>query len=489
MNTPRNARKPLKVPKPMAERKRKRFPWWTIPVIILCLALLGAAYVVADDAIAQYDQFNEMRAAIAPDVFYGPVFIDDIAISGMTWAEAEEALSAQKEAKAKAFDVQLTAGDMQWEITSDQIPLEWDTEKLLQKAYMIGRIGTLEKRYSQVMNLSTPVNLYSQFTYDASAVREITNQVARELTIEPVNAAVVAFDLTGRTFAYSSEQPGQSVNADSLFRSVIDHLDNGTNGITIMVPVEVRDATVTRADLEQNYGRIASFTTKTTSNSNRNNNIRIAADAFNGKMILAGGTISFNETTGQRTPEKGYLEAGAIENGRTVQEYGGGVCQVSSTLFNALLRANCEIVSRKPHAWPSDYVPRGEDATVDWPNLDLVMRNPTDAPMFLTAWYEDQTVTIEVYGLSLGDGVTIDLESVTTYTKQPTEVVYTYNASLPVGTQQKLKEPRTGYSVQTYKIVKQNGLEISREEMYKSEYRMISEEYEYNDGNPPPAVP
>jgi len=202
-------------------------------------------------------------------------------------------------------------------------------------------------------------------------------------------------------------------------------------------------------------------------------------------MIAPGGTISFNETTGQRTREKGYLEAGAIENGRTVQEIGGGICQVSTTLFNALLRAGGEIVSRKPHAWPSTYVPRGEDATVDWPNLDLVMKNPSSAPMFLTAWYADQTVTVEVYGLSLGDGVRVELESVTTYTKKPTEVVYTYNGGLPLGTTKKVKEPRTGYTVDTYKVTYLGTQEIAREKLYTSNYRTIYEEYEYNDGNPP----
>ena len=481
-------RKPVK-PKRPATEKKKRFAWWTIPVIIVCLGALVYAYGVAEDQLAQYDKFNTMRAAISQDVIYGPVYIDDVLLTGMTMDEARQALTGHKEETAKAFEVTIAAGDSQWHISSEDVPMTWNTEALLQKAYMIGRSGTLEQRYGQVTQLSEPVKLYSQFSYNKDAVRKVTDAVAINLAVDAVDASVVAFDVVNRTFAFSDEQYGQSVDAMKLYQTVISHLDNGQYGSTVQVETNPVAPKVTRAELEPGFGKIASFTTKTTDDSNRNNNIKLAADAFNGKMILPGETISFNETTGQRLPEKGYKEAGAIENGRTVQEVGGGVCQVSSTLFNALIRANCEIVSRKPHAWPSDYVPRGEDATVDWPNLDLVMRNASNAPMFITAWYQDRTVTIEVYGYSLGEGVSIGIESETTYTKEPTEVVYTYNEKLPVGTTQLLKKPRTGYSVQTYKIWYQNGVETSREKFYTSDYRMISEEYEYNDGKPPETNP
>lgn len=466
--------------------EKKRFPIWTVPVIVICACLLVAAWVVADEQLTRYDRFNDMRAVVASDVFHGSLYIDDLPLNGMTMDEARAALAERTDAQGQSFEVNLVAGDEQWRIASEQVPMQWDTESLLRKAYMIGRSGTLEQRYQQITSLSEPVYLASEFTYDRTAVREIVDRVAAELTVAPVDAAVVAFDVANRTFAFADDQPGQTVDADALYEAVTAKLDSGQYGETVEVEIISNAPEVTRADLDRNYQRIATFTTKTTSDSNRNTNINLAAYALNGQMISAGGTISFNETTGQRTREKGYLEAGAIENGRSVKEVGGGVCQVSTTLFNAMLRADCEIVSRKPHAWPSDYVPRGEDAAVDWPNLDLVMRNTSGAPMFITAWYDNQQITVEIYGLSLGEGVSIELESTTTYEKKPTEVVYTYNGNLPVGTTQELRKPHTGYAVDTYKVWLRNGEEVSREKIYTSDYRMISEEYEYNDGNPPP---
>ena len=192
-------------------------------------------------------------------------------------------------------------------------------------------------------------------------------------------------------------------------------------------------------------------------------------------------TFSFNEATGQRTASKGYKEATAIAGGQNVPEIGGGVCQTSSTLFNAVARANLEIVYRSPHAWPSSYVPKGMDATVNWPNLDFKFRNNTDWPVFIIASYSNRKVTVEIYGMSLGDGVSIDLESKVTQTiKPPSGVNYVLNEELPVGTEKKTISARTGYVVDTYKVWYKNGVEINREKMFTSNYKMYQETVEYH---------
>lgn len=465
--------------------KKRKFPIWTIPVIVVCSALLVLAYIFADGQISQYNAFNLKRASISGDTFYGNVYVDDIALSGLTMEQAQEILQAQNSEIETNFELFIAFGEHTWRVTSNELPLLWNTDLQLEKAYMIGRTGTLEERYAQVRNLREPVYLTSAYTYDKSNVRELANQISSILSYDGEDSNVVAFDAVNRTFAFSEDKPGQQVNSEKLYQDIINALDQKQYGRTIPVDVTVVPARITKAELSANYGRISSYSTITTNDANRNTNIRLAAMAINGSRIPAKGTLSFNETTGQRTAEKGYMEAGAIENGRTTREIGGGICQVSTTLFNALARANCDIVKRKPHAWPSDYVPRGEDATVDWPGTDLVMKNPTDWPMFVVAWYENQHVTVEIYGRMLDKNIKIDLESETTYTKQPSEVIYTYNASLPLGTRQQIRKPHTGYTVVTYRVTYQDGIEVSRAKFYQSDYRVINEEYEYNDGKPP----
>ena len=196
---------------------------------------------------------------------------------------------------------------------------------------------------------------------------------------------------------------------------------------------------------------------------------------------MPGEVFSFNQTTGQRTEAKGYKEAIAISGGQTVPDIGGGVCQTSGTLFNAIARADLEVVYRSPHAWPSTYVTIGQDATVNWPDLDFRFRNNKDTPIFIISWYKDRKIAVEIYGLSLGDGVTIELESDVVKTiRPPSDVKYVQNTNLAAGTSKQTIEARTGYVVDTYKVWYRNGQEFKREKMYTSNYKSYQRTVEYN---------
>ena len=168
-----------------------------------------------------------------------------------------------------------------------------------------------------------------------------------------------------------------------------------------------------------------------------------------------------------------------------VDDTGGGVCQTSSTLFNAVVRADLEIVKRSAHSWPSSYVNKGEDATVNWPSLDFVFRNNGDYPVFVIAWYEEQTVTVQIYGKLLPNGQTIDLESEVVKTIKPDDaVLYTLDTSLPVGTRKAGRKKRTGYVVDTYKVYKDaDGNVAERQKLWTTTYRAMQDEILYNDGS------
>ncbi len=168
--------------------------------------------------------------------------------------------------------------------------------------------------------------------------------------------------------------------------------------------------------MKEHFGRISYAQTKTTSNSNRNRNIQLATAEFNGMRVEPGETVSFNATTGERTEAKGYRPAGAYSGGVLVQEPGGGVCQVSTTLYNAAVKADLEIIERSPHTRVSDYVPIGLDAAVNWPGQDFKFKNTSDYPIFIVAEFADQKLTFKIYGKQLDDGVYIKLESEKTET-------------------------------------------------------------------------
>ncbi|NLE20185.1 MAG: hypothetical protein GX623_05135, partial [Clostridiales bacterium] len=232
---------------------------------------------------------------------------------------------------------------------------------------------------------------------------------------------------------------------------------------------------------QNSFTQLASFSTKTTSDENRNNNISLASQSVNGKTVMPGETFSFNQATGQRTIEKGYQGAPAILGGVLIDDVGGGVCQVSSTLFNAAALAGMTIVDRSPHAWPVSYLDRGLDAAVNWPNLDLKFRNDKDTPVFLVAYYSKRAVHVEVYGMlsAPGEAVRLETQQISS-TPPPLEPVMQANPSLPYNTTKELKKARTGYVVDTYRVFLRNGAEYRREKLFTSRYPMVQQVIEYN---------
>jgi vancomycin resistance protein YoaR len=435
----------------------------------------------AQRQVKAYEVFQHMRSVVARSTFYDGVRVDGVPLAGLTLDEALARLAARDQQEDQSFEIFLTAGDARWRVSSSEVPLHRNTETLIRQAYTLGRTGTLEERYSEITAMSTTgVDYTSQMWYEKSAVRALTDQVARRLTIEGHDAQVADFNFATRQFTFTDALAGQTVDPDQLFIQVTAALDSQDYGAVIPVTINHVKPSITREEVQAMYGKVSGFTTSTTANENRNTNISLAARAINGTVLQPGDVFSFNDTTGQRTYAKGYREAGAIQNGTLIDEVGGGVCQVSTTIFNALVRSGLDISMRNPHAWPVDYVNRGEDAMVNWPDKDLRMKNTTGGPIYIIGSYANRTLTFEVYGRKLDDGVTIDLFSQTTASTPPAETVYTRNASLAPGTETVTRSARTGYKVTTYKVTYQYGKEISREAFYKSDYRMYGKMVEYN---------
>ena len=441
------------------------------------------------DTVNAHETYKQFMAG---DRIYEGIYIDGVHVGGMTQQEAINAVNATGQVAGSSFVISVSGLGYTWNIDSNSVPLYRNTAEVVELAYSLGRgnstairgtgVTPFRQRLNTVLALyQQPTAFYTQMSYDHDAVRSLTSGIAASINRDPVNASVAQFDMNTRTFSFNSDQSGLYIDPEYLYQQVISRLDSGVYYDTVYFEPQVLLASVTKAELMNSFTRIASYTTETTSNSNRNTNVDLSAQAISCTTVLPGETFSFNQATGQRTAEKGYKEATAISGGQSVPEIGGGVCQTSSTLFNAVARANLEIVDRSPHAWPSTYVPKGMDATVNWPNLDFKFRNNTEWPIFIVASYKSRKVTVEIYGMTLGDGITIDLESKVTKTiDPPDEPKYVQNTNLAPGTEEVTIKARTGYQVETYKVVYQNGEEISRELLCKSTYRAYQETIEWN---------
>lgn len=509
---------PLKKPKHYKTRRQRRATNIACSIIIL-VCMLGIAalgilvapqlmgvqftslpnYAFVNGSIMEldpvvYSQYKTNRQYLSSNTILPGVYIDGIDMGGKTIDEARAAVNNVSATNGVDFQIIVNVGNKNWSIDATKVPMSRDTDDIIMQAYAFGRQNTpnirsmgvtpFQERMNTAMQLcSVPQGLYTTLSYDRQTIRAMTDSIVNYVNRDPVNASVASFDFTTRRFTFNDDVYGAYIDPDMMYNQVIGCLDSGNYHTTIRVEPDVILAPVTKAELMNSFTKISSYTTTVSSggSNNRNTNIRLSTAAINGKTVLPGETFSFNAATGQRTAEKGYREATAIAGGQSVPEIGGGVCQTSSTLFNAVARANLEIVSRSPHAWPSNYVPKGMDATVNWPNLDFKFRNNTDWPIFIVAEFSNKKLTVDIYGMSLGDGVTIDLESKVVQTiKPPNETVYVYNEELPIGTEKQTIEARTGYVVETYKVWYRNGQEINREKMFNSNYKMYQKTVEYH---------
>ena len=206
---------------------------------------------------------------------------------------------------------------------------------------------------------------------------------------------------------------------------------------------------------------------------NRATNIMLAAQSINGTILLPGETFSYNRTVGDTTPEKGYTLGGTYINGKVVQSYGGGICQVSSTLYNAVVLANLDIKMRYNHSSVVGYVKIGRDATVSYGTKDFQFINSRKYPIKIVATAKNGVLKMEVYGIPEEQEYEVSIESEVLQTN-PYSISYNYNSEMAKGKQKVTVKGVNGYKSITYKIKKLNGEVVSKEVLSKDTYNPMN---------------
>jgi len=227
---------------------------------------------------------------------------------------------------------------------------------------------------------------------------------------------------------------------------------------TYTIPATLTPAKITAADLEEKLFRDTLANTSTELNEGneaRTKNVRLASEAINGTILNPGDEFSYNDVVGERTEERGYQIAGAYAGGEVIEEYGGGVCQPSSTLYMAVLRADLEVTERSNHSFTVSYTPLGEDATVSWGGPDFKFRNDTDYPVKILAEQTDGQMIMTLLGTKTSDK-TVETRTEVVETISP-DTVTVEDSSLYEGESEVYQGGITGYSTRTYKQITENG--------------------------------
>ena len=250
-------------------------------------------------------------------------------------------------------------------------------------------------------------------------------------------------------------------------------LEEDEEEYSIPLKITIADKTVNDLGEDAFPNVLGTFTTRyDASNKNRSNNISLASEKIDGTVIMPGETFSYNQTVGKRTIDAGYKEAGAYAGGKVVQEVGGGICQVSSTLYNAVLYANLEIVDRSNHYFETSYVDPGRDATVSWGSVDFKFKNNRKYPIKIEAISKNGVTKMSIKGIKEEKEYEVIIQSKVTSIIQK-NVKYKEDHSLDSAVEQVEQEGHNGCTSKTYKILKLNGAIVSTEEISADYYHAL----------------
>lgn len=316
------------------------------------------------------------------------------------------------------------------------------------------------------------------FLNDISSKNETINIPVNNVGAEPINLDAIYKDIfklpvdasytTNPYVVYPSSNGLDFAISMEEAKAIIS---NQQDEYTIPLKITYPNVTTNQIGNEAFPDLLSQFSTSFTSSGyNRSNNIILSSAKLNGLVLMPGEEFSYNQAVGQRTRAAGFREAGAYSNGKVVQEVGGGICQVSSTLYNAVLYANLEIVERTNHYFNPGYVKAGLDATVSWGGPDFRFRNNRNYPIRIVTDTSGKKLKVYIYGLKTDDDCTVVLDP-RYISSVPYKTTYQNDASLATGETRVISSGSNGCKTATYKYVyDKNGTLISSECISRDTY-------------------
>ena len=456
--------------------------------------------------------------------------IEGISVEDLTYEEAESKIAKHIKDKLSE-EITLKHGDYERKITANELGYDFHIKEAATDAFNVGRnSGYFSDNWKIIGARLFKKNIPLEYTYDENAFSSLVTNAEELFTdkkIEPsytIDGNILHIDegqdgyiidknaLTDEisSFILSAEATvgpkiieipvrfmhKQQVDvADIYYKVKRDPKDAyfttdpyavypEENGIDFSIPLEealnLRDIPITYIPPSytvKDFGAeafpnlLASYTTTyNEGNWGRSENIRLSSSACNGTIVLPGEEFSFNQVVGQRTPGRGYQVAAVYVGDRVTTDYGGGICQVSSTIYNAALRANLEIVERTNHTFVPDYVPNGLDATVSWGGPEFIFRNSRSYPIRVECDGYGGAITCNIYGLESADEIyQVEIYAETTSWISPS-TIYEDDPSLPAGTEVVSGYGESGARAVSYRVLYKDGVEVSSEFLASDSY-------------------
>lgn len=408
----------------------------------------------------------------AAGAIHNGIFVEDINLSGMTPAEAEAAVQDYVDSLEDVPITLVTVNDNQVSTTPKALGMTWENKSVIQEASALGTTGNVVERYKTLKDLEHTNQVYElELSFDKNAITQIITEECTQFNVEAVDAQMKrvggGFDITEGQSGVVIEE-AQSV--EKIYSFLKDEWNKQAAEIELVATVEEpKGKTEELAKIKDVLGTFK--TSYTSSGANRSENVATGCSHIDGTVIYPGEEFSTYETIKPFTEENGYALAGSYLNGTVVESLGGGICQVSTTLYNAVLLAELEITERHNHSMIINYVDPSADAAIaESAGKDFRFINNTGYPIYIEGITAGKQITFTIYGVETRDASRkVTYESEVLKKTEPENDKIIADASQPIGYLQ-VSSAHIGYTARLWKVVTENGVEVSRDVINNSSY-------------------
>ncbi len=456
-------------------RKRKKLLYRRIRIgVIALVAVAVVAFLVVQIP-------GRVREASKTDNIL--IYVDGENFTNMTQKQAQEYLESKY-----AWNMSVVYGEQSMPIEN---PFTEAIEKVVARAYKEAEWEQmrLDSRsfWDKLFPKAEDEQILIQHDLGLPDLSEIAAnlaaEVARQWSVPAKDSVITGYDAASGMFVFSPATDGMVINEEKLKEDILRAYENKDYQAVLTAEASSMAPQITK----ENYRVIGSYTTTTTNNKDRNTNVQLAAEAVNGQIVQPGEKFSYNTVVGERTEAKGYKPAAAYANGETVQEYGGGVCQVSSTLYNAVIAAGLQTTERTGHSYEPTYVTPGQDATVSYMKPDFVFTNTSEVPVGIRTSFQNRTMYVEIFGVPvLETGTKRYMESRKVSDVEPPAPTYIEDPAVPYGEEVIAKNSTNGSVWTTDIVLEKDGEVVERTYLHRTSYKGHAAVIHRNTQTPPP---
>lgn len=402
------------------------------------------------------------------------IYIGTVDVGGMTVEEAEEAVEEYVNELSSTVITLQAANDAEVAVTVGELGITWENREIVEEAAQIGQNGNVIVRYKMMKDLQNDNVRYDlEFGYDINAINDILAIECVKFDSDAVNASLTRED---GAFVVQEGQIGYRLDVEKSIDVVYDYLKDewDYNDSTILLTINEDVPMGSAKELSQVQDVLGTFTTSfASSGKSRSANVENGCRLIDGITLYPGEEFSTLDAITPFTVDNGYYMAASYLNGKVVDSLGGGICQVSTTLYNAVLLAELDVTQRYNHSMIVAYVDPSADAAIaESASKDFKFVNNTDAPIYVEGTIKNKKITVSIYGKEYRDANReVSYESEILSVTQPGQDVIYADASRPIGYIVK-ESAHVGYKARLWKVVKENGEVVERSQVNSSTYKM-----------------